>query len=95
MDGEALSTISQGVFLSLLILQQHAKYVTDVANLVLDDGPRHPAAFAAYDSEPPPPPKLKSRGVIAMDITEQFTSAAQRRLSVSFFCGSRADTFKN
>ncbi|KAH8786656.1 amino-acid N-acetyltransferase-like protein subunit Mak10 [Hyaloscypha finlandica] len=50
----------------------------DVANLVLDDGPRNPAAFAAYDSEPPPPPKLKSRGVIAMDITEQFTNAAQQ-----------------
>ncbi|PMD26532.1 amino-acid N-acetyltransferas-like protein subunit Mak10 [Hyaloscypha hepaticicola] len=54
------------------------KYSKDVANLVLDDGPRNPNAFAAYDSEPPPPPKLKSRGVIAMDITEQFTNAAQQ-----------------
>jgi hypothetical protein len=66
--------------------------LTDVANLVLEDGPRNPAAFAAYDSEPPPPPKLKSRGVIAMDITEQFTNAAQSRSTTSFFCGSRADT---
>jgi hypothetical protein len=59
----------------------------DVANLVLEDGPRMPAAFAGYDSEPPPPPpKLKSRGVIAMDITEQFTNAAQRESSAcSFF----------
>jgi hypothetical protein len=54
------------------------KYAKDVANLVLDDGRRNPNAFAAYDFEPPPPPKLKSRGVIALDITEQFTNAAQR-----------------
>jgi len=60
------------------------KILTDVANLVLDDGPRNPAAFAAYDSEPPPPPKLKSRGVIAMDITEQFTNAAQRTFAAAF-----------
>jgi hypothetical protein len=60
----------------------------DVANLALEDGPRMPAAFAAYDSEPPPPPKLKSRGVIAMDITEQFTNAAQRESSACpFFLG--------
>ena len=56
----------------------------DVANLALDDGPRIPGPFAAYDSEPPPPPKLKSRGVVAMDITEQFTNAAQRRSPGSF-----------
>ena len=27
-----------------------------------------------------------------MDITEQFTNAAQSRSTTSFFCGSRADT---
>ena len=75
-------------------LDRMLKYSKDVANLVLDDGPRNPNAFAAYDSEPPPPPQLKSRGVIAMDITEQFTNAAQRTSS-DFFCGSRADNFKS
>jgi hypothetical protein len=70
------------------------KLSKDVANLVVDDGSRNPNAFAAYDSEPPLPPKLKSRGVIAMDITEQFINAAQR-MSSDFFCGSRADNFKS
>jgi len=50
----------------------------EVADLGLDDGLRNPSAFAVFDSEPPPAPKLKSKGVIAMDITEQFTSAAHR-----------------
>ncbi|KAH8593661.1 amino-acid N-acetyltransferase-like protein subunit Mak10 [Bisporella sp. PMI_857] len=38
----------------------------------------HPLASVAYGSEPPPTPKLHSQGVVAMDITEQFTHAAQQ-----------------
>ncbi|PQE24216.1 Amino-acid N-acetyltransferase subunit Mak10 protein [Rutstroemia sp. NJR-2017a BVV2] len=34
--------------------------------------------LAAFDSEPPPAPKLHSKGVIATDITDVFTKAAQR-----------------
>lgn len=37
------------------------------------------AAFAAWNGEPPPVPKLKSNGIVAMEITEQFSHAAQRR----------------
>jgi hypothetical protein len=94
MDGEVLNNISQGFKSPCRTLDKMLKYSKDVANLVLYDGPRNPNAFAAYDSEPPPPPQLKSRGVIAMDITEQFTNAAQRTSS-DFFCGSRADNFKS
>ncbi|KAF4625734.1 hypothetical protein G7Y89_g12427 [Cudoniella acicularis] len=51
-----------------------------VADLDIEDGPRNPSAavFAAYNSEPPPAPQLKSSGIIAMDVTEQFVNAAQR-----------------
>ena len=52
---------------------------TDIENLDIYDGVREaPGAFAAFDPGPPPAPKLKSKGVIAMDITEQFAYAAQR-----------------
>lgn len=34
-----------------------------------------------YDSAPPPAPKLHSKGVMAMDITQQFTAAAERECS--------------
>ncbi|PSS22902.1 hypothetical protein M430DRAFT_33575 [Amorphotheca resinae ATCC 22711] len=49
-----------------------------VAGLGIDDGPNKPSAFGAYEQEPPSAPKLQSKGVIAMDITEQFTNAAQK-----------------
>ncbi|CAG8984186.1 hypothetical protein HYALB_00004169 [Hymenoscyphus albidus] len=35
-------------------------------------------AFAAWNGEPPPTPKLKSNGIIAIDITGQFSHAAQQ-----------------
>ncbi|KAL2066239.1 hypothetical protein VTL71DRAFT_2310 [Oculimacula yallundae] len=50
----------------------------EAANLSIDDTGARPNPFAAYDEEPPPAPKLKSKGVIAMDITKQFTQAAQQ-----------------
>ncbi|KAG4435336.1 hypothetical protein IFR05_009190 [Cadophora sp. M221] len=51
----------------------------EAANLALNEHENRPVdPFAAYDPEPPPAPKLKSKGVIAMDITEQFTLAAQQ-----------------
>jgi hypothetical protein len=68
-----------------------ADSIAEVADLDIDDGPRNPLAFAGYESEPPPAPKLKGRGVVAMDITEQFADAAA---SASFFntiFRSRAD----
>ncbi len=55
----------------------------DFAGLDVDDGHRKP--FAAFDSELPQAPKLKSKGVIAMDITEQFSIAAERKSAQSFF----------
>ncbi|CZT12070.1 probable MAK10 Glucose-repressible protein [Rhynchosporium graminicola] len=49
------------------------------ANLSLDDLAARPVnPFAAYDEEPPPAPKLRSKGVVATDITKQFTHAAQQ-----------------
>jgi len=49
----------------------------EVADLAVDNVARSPAPFAGYESIPPPAPKLQSRGIIAMDITQQFTHAAQ------------------
>jgi hypothetical protein len=50
--------------------------------LGVEDGqePSNPsaAAFAAWNNEPPAAPTLKSDGVVATDITEAFTHAAQR-----------------
>ncbi|KUJ08475.1 amino-acid N-acetyltransferase-like protein subunit Mak10 [Mollisia scopiformis] len=48
----------------------------EIANLDINDGARD--AFAMYDSAPPPAPKLKSKGVIAMDMTAEFANAAQQ-----------------
>ena len=50
----------------------------EVADLDINDGPSNPAAFAGFEEAPPPAPKLYSKGVITMNITEQFTDAAQR-----------------
>lgn len=52
--------------------------MTEASDLSIDDGPSHSGPFTAFDSEPPPAPKLHSIGVIATDITAQFTHAAQR-----------------
>ncbi len=64
-----------------------AYIISGICDLQLDSVGQGNSAFGAYDPEPPPPPKLKSRGVIAMDITEQFAQAAQRmpfsRLSIT------------
>ena len=59
-----------------------ADTLQDIANLNIDDGPGDP--FAAYDQEPPPAPKLKSKGVVAMDITDEFTKAAKREFMVLY-----------
>ncbi|TVY38701.1 N-alpha-acetyltransferase, NatC auxiliary subunit [Lachnellula subtilissima] len=37
-----------------------------------------PPGFAAYNSEPPPAPKLKSAGIVSLEITEQFINAAKQ-----------------
>jgi hypothetical protein len=50
----------------------------EVADLDINDGPSNPAAFAGFEEAPPPAPKLHNKGVVAMDITEQFTDAARR-----------------
>lgn len=61
-----------------------------VGGLDIDDVPQNP--FSAYDEEPPPAPKLQSKGIIAMDITQQFISAAKRmHFSSSSHVVSRAD----
>jgi hypothetical protein len=53
--------------------------MTEIAELNLDNGPGIPEAFSAWDSKPPPAPKLHSNGIIAMDITEQFKNAAESK----------------
>jgi len=51
----------------------------EAANLAINDQTdRRDNPFAAFDPEPPPAPKLKSKGVVAMDITNEFTNAAQQ-----------------
>ncbi|KAL3418683.1 N-alpha-acetyltransferase 35, NatC auxiliary subunit [Phlyctema vagabunda] len=49
-----------------------------VSNLDLNDDHGIPSAFAAYDSAPPAPPKLESKGIMATDITQQFSTAAKQ-----------------
>lgn len=68
-----------------------ADNLSEVAGLDIQDGPPKPGPFAAYEMEPPPPPKLSNRGIVTMDITEQFTNAAQSRYSLDMSCLSRAD----
>lgn len=49
-----------------------------VGGLNINDGPPKPGPFVAYELEPPPPPKINNKNLITMDVTEQFTSAAQK-----------------
>lgn len=53
---------------------------TEAADLAIDVAvPKdQPVLPAAYYGEQPPAPKLYSEGVVATDITEQFTNAASR-----------------
>ncbi len=71
-----------------------AYIISGINDLELDSLGQGNSAFAAYDSKPPPPPNLKSNGVIAMDITEQFVHAAQRMPFPASGCKLRADCFK-
>ena len=48
-------------------------HVADTENGLMDRLP----GFGAFGEEPPPPPKLDERGVVAMDITEEFKAAAE------------------
>lgn len=50
----------------------------ELASVDLNDGPENPGAFAAFDSKPPPAPELHNKGVVAIDITEQFKDATQK-----------------
>lgn len=78
MHSNGVASISQGNIPSIVLMIASADNFEGTANLIINDDDRPRDQFAAYDSEPPPAPKLKSKGVIAMDITEQFTHAAQR-----------------
>ena len=73
-----MDVFAQGEFIYETSAYFGLPFQKKVANLSINDDadPRNP--FAAYDSEPPPAPKLKSKGVVALDITDQFTHAAQR-----------------
>jgi hypothetical protein len=51
--------------------------IPEVADLDINEDPSNLSAVAGFGEKPPPAPKLHSQGVIAMDITEQFTDAAQ------------------
>ena len=54
-----------------------ADNLPEIGGLDIHDGPPKPGPFAAYELEPPPPPKLNNKNIITVDITEQFTNAAQ------------------
>jgi hypothetical protein len=51
--------------------------LVELAGLDIDDASPKPQPFLAYELEPPSPPKLQSKGIISMDITETFTNAAR------------------
>lgn len=69
--------------------------LTEIASLGINDDPPRQAPFAGHEAEPPPAPKLHSRGVVAMEITAQFKQAAERNYANADFCskGSRANQF--
>ena len=78
MASDDVTHISEGKRAHVGLKASLADEFQELANLALDgDDHRRPAPFAGYDSEPPPAPKLHSQGIIAMDITQQFTKAAQ------------------
>jgi N-alpha-acetyltransferase 35, NatC auxiliary subunit len=58
----------------------------EVAGLDIHDGPPKAGPFAAYELEPPPPPNLNNKGIVTMDITEQFTDAARSVSSRVYQC---------
>lgn len=88
MQNNAMATISQGTSASLHPPKPAKCYTvcpnqrfTEVANLAVVDNEARPQIsdpFAAYDAMPPPAPKLVSKGIVATDITQQFTHAARR-----------------
>jgi hypothetical protein len=61
----------------------NAYNLPEVGGLDIHDGPPKPGPFAAYELEPPPPPRLNNKNMIITDITEQFTNAAQSTSSLS------------
>jgi hypothetical protein len=69
----------------MLQLKEHElidlTFCSGVAHLDVNDGSRDPLSAWNFD-QPPPAPKLTSQGVVAMDITEQFVSAAKRMPSL-------------
>lgn len=56
----------------------------DIANFDINDGTRD--LYDMFDLAPPPAPKLKTPGVIAMDITSKFAQAAQGMCCVVPVC---------
>lgn len=76
MGSNGFDAISQGKIFSKDMARPKLTHFSDIANLDINDGARDP--FAMWDTVPPPAPKLKSKGVIAMNITEQFANAARR-----------------
>lgn len=64
----------------------NADDVAEVAGLDIEDGPPKPGPFVAYELEPPSPPKLKHKGIVTMDITEQFIGAAQSMSTLKCVC---------
>jgi hypothetical protein len=78
MESNGVPAISQRETYRLLKNDSpYADGVAEVAGLDIEDGPPKPGPFAAYELEPPPAPKLKHKGIVTTDITEQFIGAAQ------------------
>lgn len=76
MSSNGFDAISQGKKSLKHMARPKLTHFPDIANLDINDGARDP--FAMWDTAPPPAPKLKSKGIIAMDITKQFGHAARR-----------------
>ena len=75
MNKDGIASMSHGKTALWDISLPESDVSEELANLDIGNGTANP--FAAYDPEPPPAPKLKSKGVVAMDITEQFVDAAR------------------
>lgn len=58
--------------------EKFAELQTEAASLNIEDAPqRHVPQAMGYEMDPPPPPKIHSKGIVATDITEHFRSACQ------------------
>ena len=102
MHSNGTAAVGQGkspaILQTQLLSKETYQSFLEIANLHLNDhGPMNPPGFEAFGEEPPPAPKLDNKGIIAMDITAQFTAAAESmsNLLQLDFDRSRADRYQS